>query len=109
MARPRVYVTRRIPQAGIDLLRETCHVEVNPEDRPLTRFDNCQKGNLVRRQIKGHAAGNATMGTQNPRSGQLPGHLGQITRRLAQLLRHEPWGDGTSCGIQSQVNQSPDR
>jgi len=37
MARPKVYVTRRIPQAGIDLLRETCHVQVNPEDRPLIR------------------------------------------------------------------------
>ncbi|MDY6837447.1 MAG: D-glycerate dehydrogenase [Thermodesulfobacteriota bacterium] len=37
MAKHRVYVTRQIPQPGIDLLRETCHVEVNPEDRPLTR------------------------------------------------------------------------
>ena len=37
MPRPRVYITRLIPQAGIDLLRETCDVEVNPEDRPLTR------------------------------------------------------------------------
>jgi glyoxylate reductase len=37
MARPNVYVTRQIPQAGIDMLREKCHVEVNPEDRPLTR------------------------------------------------------------------------
>lgn len=33
-----VYVTRRIPEAGIDLLRERCEVvEVNPEDRVLTR------------------------------------------------------------------------
>jgi glyoxylate reductase len=37
MARPKVYVTRMIPQAGIELLRQTCDVEVNPEDRPLTR------------------------------------------------------------------------
>jgi glyoxylate reductase len=35
--RPKVYITRLIPQAGIDLLRETCDVEVNPEDRPLSR------------------------------------------------------------------------
>ncbi len=37
MPRPKVYVTRLIPRAGIDLLRETCEVEVNPEDRPLRR------------------------------------------------------------------------
>jgi glyoxylate reductase len=35
--RPKVYITRLIPQAGIELLRETCEVEVNPEDRPLSR------------------------------------------------------------------------
>ncbi|MBS4026178.1 MAG: D-glycerate dehydrogenase [Clostridia bacterium] len=32
-----VYVTRRIPEPAIALLREHCHVEVNPEDRELTR------------------------------------------------------------------------
>ncbi|MFH0965332.1 MAG: D-glycerate dehydrogenase [Planctomycetota bacterium] len=33
----KVYVTRRIPQAGIDILRESCSsVEVNEEDRVLT-------------------------------------------------------------------------
>lgn len=33
-----VFVTREIPRAGIDLLRENgCGVDVNPEDRPLTR------------------------------------------------------------------------
>lgn len=37
MARFNVYVTREIPQAGLDLLREFCDVEVNPEDRVLTR------------------------------------------------------------------------
>lgn len=37
MARPNVYVTRQIPQAGIDLLNTICDVEVNPHDRPLTR------------------------------------------------------------------------
>ena len=39
MARPQVYVTRMIPEAGIDLLRQTCDVEVNLEDRPLTRAE----------------------------------------------------------------------
>ncbi|MBD3392555.1 MAG: D-glycerate dehydrogenase [Chitinivibrionales bacterium] len=37
MPRPRVYVTRRIPRPGIDLLAKTCDVEVNPDDRPLSR------------------------------------------------------------------------
>ncbi|MBN1829607.1 MAG: D-glycerate dehydrogenase [Deltaproteobacteria bacterium] len=37
MPRPKVYVTRMIPQEGIDFLNESCSVEVNPEDRPLTR------------------------------------------------------------------------
>ncbi|TFG37124.1 MAG: D-glycerate dehydrogenase, partial [Syntrophobacterales bacterium] len=37
MVRPLVYVTRLIPQEGIDLLSEYCDVEVNREDRPLTR------------------------------------------------------------------------
>ncbi|MBN2283862.1 MAG: D-glycerate dehydrogenase [Deltaproteobacteria bacterium] len=32
-----VYVTRLIPREGIDLLKEHCDVEVNPDDRPLTR------------------------------------------------------------------------
>jgi glyoxylate reductase len=32
-----VYVTRLIPVEGLTLLRETCNVEINPEDRPLTR------------------------------------------------------------------------
>ena len=31
-----VYVTRRIPQAGLEMLRRDCpNVEVNPEDRAL--------------------------------------------------------------------------
>ena len=37
MARPKVFVTRRLPEAGIALLKKTCDVRVNPEDRPLTR------------------------------------------------------------------------
>ncbi len=32
-----VYVTRLIPVEGLTLLRESCTVEINPEDRPLTR------------------------------------------------------------------------
>jgi glyoxylate reductase len=39
MTKSRVYVTRMIPEAGIELLSETCDVEVNPEDRPLTRAE----------------------------------------------------------------------
>jgi glyoxylate reductase len=31
-----------IPEEGIELLRETCDVEVNPEDRPLTRTELLQ-------------------------------------------------------------------
>lgn len=37
MPRPKVYLTRLIPQAGIDLLQQTCEVEINSEDRPLRR------------------------------------------------------------------------
>ena len=37
MLKAKVYVTRLIPQAGLDLLQESCEVAVNPEDRPLTR------------------------------------------------------------------------
>ena len=42
MGKPRVYVTRMIPEAGIELLKETCEVEVNPEDRSLTREELLQ-------------------------------------------------------------------
>ncbi|MFP5258892.1 MAG: 2-hydroxyacid dehydrogenase [Acidobacteriota bacterium] len=35
--RPRVVVTRAIPEAGLNLLRQHASVWVNPEDRPLTR------------------------------------------------------------------------
>ena len=37
--RPKVYVPRRLPQEGLDLLAASCDVEVNPEDRPLTRAE----------------------------------------------------------------------
>jgi len=35
--RPKVVVTRMIPEVGLALLREHCDVWVNPDDRPLTR------------------------------------------------------------------------
>jgi glyoxylate reductase len=37
MLRPKIYITRLIPQAGIDLLKETCEIEINPVDRALRR------------------------------------------------------------------------
>jgi glyoxylate reductase len=37
MSRPRVFVSRRIPEAGIDLLRAHCEVAVGPDERPLPR------------------------------------------------------------------------
>jgi len=42
MARPKVYVTRMIPEEGIDLLRETCDVEVNPEPATDASRAPCQ-------------------------------------------------------------------
>ncbi len=35
--RPKIFVTRRIPESGLRLLTETCDVEINLEDRPLAR------------------------------------------------------------------------
>jgi lactate dehydrogenase-like 2-hydroxyacid dehydrogenase len=35
--RPSVYVTRPIPEDSLKELRQSCNVEINPEDRPLTR------------------------------------------------------------------------
>ena len=35
--KPRIYVTRMLPQAGLDLLAEEYDVEVNPHDRVATR------------------------------------------------------------------------
>jgi glyoxylate reductase len=37
MSKPRILITRRIPESGIRLLKVKCEVEVNPQDRPLTR------------------------------------------------------------------------
>lgn len=44
-----VYVTRRIPQAAIDLLLEHCDVELNEEDRVLTKQE-------LLKQVKGRDA-----------------------------------------------------
>ena len=43
MAKPNIYVTRMIPREGIDLLRESCDVDVNPHDRPLAREELLQQ------------------------------------------------------------------
>jgi glyoxylate reductase len=37
MAKYNVYITRLIPEEGLKLLGEFCNLEINPEDRPLTR------------------------------------------------------------------------
>ncbi|CCH48166.1 2-hydroxyacid dehydrogenase [Pseudodesulfovibrio piezophilus] len=37
MAKFKVFITRRIPQEGIDLLETVADVEINPEDAPLPR------------------------------------------------------------------------
>ena len=36
MSRPKIFVTRRIPEAGLNRLRAAFDVAVNPDDRPLT-------------------------------------------------------------------------
>jgi len=35
--KPKVFVTRKIPREGIDILEKTCEVKVNPYDRVLTK------------------------------------------------------------------------
>ncbi len=37
MGKPKVFITRRIPEKGLNLLAEECEVVVNPEDRPLSK------------------------------------------------------------------------
>jgi len=37
LARPRVYITRTIPEAGMNVLRTYCDIEVNPEESPPTK------------------------------------------------------------------------
>lgn len=43
MDRYKIYITRRIPQEGIDLLRTIGDVEINPEDAPLPRAELLKK------------------------------------------------------------------
>lgn len=38
-SRPRVFVTRKIPQAGLDMLKEHCEITVNPHNRVLTKAE----------------------------------------------------------------------
>ena len=42
MNRPKIYITRLIPQSGIDMLNAMCDVAINPHDRPLTRQELLQ-------------------------------------------------------------------
>src|SRR5688572_11142565 len=37
MSKPRVFVTRAIPEPGLALLRQRCDVEVAPQDAPIAR------------------------------------------------------------------------
>lgn len=37
--KPKIFVTRMIPRSGLDLLETVCEVEVNSEDRPLSRSE----------------------------------------------------------------------
>ncbi len=43
MNKPKVYVTRMIPEPAIELLRQYCQVEVNPDDRVLERSELLEK------------------------------------------------------------------
>ena len=43
MSKFKVFVTRMIPQEGIDLLQRVADVEINPEDRPLSRTELLDK------------------------------------------------------------------
>ena len=38
----KVFVTRRIPEPGLDMLREHCEVDLNEEDRVLTKEEIIQ-------------------------------------------------------------------
>lgn len=45
MKKPDIYITRMIPETGINRLKKTCNVEINPHDRPLTKqelHENCK-------------------------------------------------------------------
>lgn len=43
MKKPNVYITRMIPQENIDFLKQYANVEVNPEDRALTKEELIEK------------------------------------------------------------------
>jgi glyoxylate reductase len=43
MAKPTVYVTKQVPETTIRMLKTQCEVEVNPEDRSLTREELLDK------------------------------------------------------------------
>ncbi|MEM3004347.1 MAG: glyoxylate reductase [Candidatus Bathyarchaeia archaeon] len=45
----KVYITREIPESGIDLLRGCCDIEVNPEQRPPTKEE-------LKRMVRGKDA-----------------------------------------------------
>jgi lactate dehydrogenase-like 2-hydroxyacid dehydrogenase len=49
MRRPSVYITRRIPDETVEDLRKHCEVEVNPDDRALTKDE-------LRSKVKGRDA-----------------------------------------------------
>jgi glyoxylate reductase len=43
MKKPKVYVTRMIPEPAIELLKQHCEVEINPDDRVLDRSELIEK------------------------------------------------------------------
>lgn len=43
MNKPKVYVTRMIPEPAIELLKQHCEVEINPDDRVLDRSELIEK------------------------------------------------------------------
>ena len=49
MGKPKVLVTRRIPDAGLNILKKKTQLTVNKKDRPLTR-------NELLRMVKGKDA-----------------------------------------------------
>ena len=44
MSKPVVYITREIPQKGLDILEDYCQVEINQEDRNLTKKEVIEVG-----------------------------------------------------------------
>ena len=91
MAKANIYITRLIPQEGIELLKEECDVEVNPDDRVLTRRELLQavRGRdgllcLLTDKIDSEvmdAAGGILKGIANYAVGYNNIDLGEATRR----------------------------